>query len=109
MEDDLISRSVLTAGLKRAEAIMVPINGIKAADISAVIEFVGKIPAVDAAEVTHCKDCRYYFNGACAHPKNRVAMKAPDFGEHYVYLGDLVVPENHHCGYGERMDNDGTS
>ena len=109
MEDDLISRSDAIKRAKAAEIEMGSINGIKAVPMDAVIQFLEIVPAVDAAEVTHCKDCRYYFNGACAHPKNLVATKVPDFGEHYVYLSDLVVPENHHCGYGERRDNDGAS
>lgn len=67
-----------------------------------VISSIENAPAIDAKELIRCEKCRYYFDGVCKNPKNRIAIKVPDFGEHYAYMAELKVPKDHYCGYAER-------
>jgi hypothetical protein len=92
-ENDLISRSALIERLKIAKSKMkCVINGIKAVDIGAVIEFVGNAPAVDAVEVVRCKDCKHYLKAMmfCEHPEGLEVPDKMDF-----------------CSYGERRSDVG--
>ena len=58
----------------------------------------------DFIMVTRCKKCIYNIDGCCEHPKNRIARKCPDFGEHYSYLSGIKVDPDHFCGYGEEKE-----
>lgn len=100
MNNDLISRSVLLKDGIRAKygvnddgLILIPMGDVR--------KSIKEAPAVDAVEVVRCEKCRYCFDGVCLHPENRIAMKVPDFGEHYSYMADLIVPKDHFCGYGK--------
>ena len=69
-------------------------------------EHLADVPMVDAAEVVPCEKCMYFHDGACANIKNQVAIKVPDFGEHYVFVSWLRVAKEHFCRYGKRgMDH----
>jgi hypothetical protein len=69
-----------------------------------VRQFIKETPTVDAVEVVRCEKCRYYFDGACANYKNRVATRVPDFGDNYKYVEELKVAKGHFCSFGERKN-----
>lgn len=105
MQNDLISRSALIA--EYCDGCDAVANGLCDHDVCGAAQLIMEAPAVDAVEVVRCEKCRYCFDGVCLHPKNRVAVKVPDFGEHYRYMANLKVPKEHFCGYGERRKTDG--
>jgi hypothetical protein len=99
MENDLISQSALIERLKIAKSNMkFVINGIKAVDIGAVIEFVGNAPAVDAVKVVRCRDCKHW-------------DKEPDEREGCCFGiadGTMLTEPDEFCSRGERRADDGT-
>lgn len=63
------------------------------------------VSSSSAEAVVRCKDCRFRFDGCCLEPRNRIVFRVPDFGDHYGYAGEIMVAEDHFCGYGERKEN----
>ena len=109
--DDLISRSTLLDVGSARKIIEVIGNwdelSLKAKSACTRLgvahkKMIMEAPAVDAAKIIRCEKCRYCFDGVCKNPKNRIAIKVPDFGEHYAYMAELKVPKDHYCGYAER-------
>lgn len=59
-EQRLIDANDAIERLRKAEAKMHTINGVKAVDIGTVISFLQNQLVVDAVPVVWCKDCRWF-------------------------------------------------
>lgn len=86
MENDLISRSALKKALLD--------RGFYPAIVKAALE---NAPAVDAVEVTHCRECKHWIDGFAGCTEH---IKACEYGGY-------MVGGNGYCVYGERMANRG--
>ena len=94
--DDAIER------LRKAEAKMHAINGVKAVDIGTVISFMQNQFVVDAVPVVRCKDCEYH------RPINRKDTYENLFVDGCVWCleHDDGMRADDFCSYGERREHE---
>lgn len=73
----------------------------------AFIEVCDTLKDCEKIEIIKCEKCRYFFDDCCNNPKNKVAHKCPDFGEHYSYAEGITVNKRHFCSYAEPKEIEG--
>lgn len=64
-------------------------------DANAFLESIDDAPTVDAVEVVHCEDCKYYSRGICWNENITGNCDC-----------DLEKEPNGYCDWGERRDGD---